>query len=130
MAFNERIIEVDVVCNKNIPLQTGENFLSNLLKLWRILNHLVIDTGKCLDVFGDVLIGVDECFKFFDDIFPIKNFDSDFNNAVCCCIAAGSFNIYNCIGHKERFETFQKFNTFKRLDLPLELFKPLILLNF
>src|SRR5690348_4134944 len=93
MAFDKRIIKVDVMGYKNISLQTGVHFFCDFLKPRSILNHFIIDSGKSLNIPWDVLIWIDKRFKLLNNILSVKNFNADLNDAVSCCIAAGGFNI-------------------------------------
>ena len=98
--------------NKNISLQTGVHFFSDLFKSWRILHHFIIDAGKCLDVSWYGLVRINKRFKFFNDLVSIKNLNADLNDTIGCRIAACCFDIYNCIRHGKRLRV-QRFKSLK-----------------
>src|SRR5689334_6183716 len=62
LVADEGIIKVYIVRNKDIPLQVGKDFFGNILKARRILHHLVVYPRESLDVAGNVLAGIDQCF--------------------------------------------------------------------
>src|SRR2546423_8092778 len=75
------------------------NLFSHLFKSGSILNHFIGYTGKCLYVPRNVLPGINQRLKLLYNFLAIKYLNRDLNYAIRCCIAAGCFNIYNCIHH-------------------------------
>src|SRR5687767_7291814 len=104
VVFDEGVVEVYIVGHKNIPLQQGKYFLRHLLECRRTGHHLIGDAGKTLDIPGNGLVRVDQCFKPFRYFFPVKYLDAYFNDAIGGSISACGLYVNNGI---HPFPTFE-----------------------
>src|SRR5690606_10007803 len=61
----------------------------------RASDHLIVDTGQCLYMFGDGHLRIYELFKAINHLQTIMDKNSDFGDPASRCVPTRCFNIYN-----------------------------------
>lgn len=95
------MVEVDIVCNKNCFVKNFFQFISNLMKRRRALEHVVVNTCQSSYKRWNSDARIDEGRKLPNNLFTIMKTNTYFNDAIAGSMAAGSF--YICDG-VEQFE--------------------------
>src|SRR5690242_259 len=99
----KRIIEVDVMGNKNTAVQEPENLLGHFRKNRAAGNHLVIDARHHLYGQRNGHLRVQQGVIAFQDPEPVMDQDRYFSDAVCRSKPARRFYIYDGILHPVRY---------------------------
>ena len=76
------------------------NFLCHIFKCGGIAHHRSVYARKTGDEIGNFPARIDQCMKHVRDPAAVVVVNSDFSDTVVVRVAAGSFNINNCIHGK------------------------------
>ena len=93
MAFYKRVIEIDVMGDKDLIVQDAVDLFGQVFKNRSLFYHFIRDAGHRLDIGRNWLAGIDQCLKFFYDLASIENMNRNFRDAVGGGITSGCFDI-------------------------------------
>ena len=95
--MNDVVIEVDIVRYKNTVFGDFCDFFCNLEKPWLVSNHCLGNSSKICYECRNGCFWIDQCCKFVQHLFSIKNKDRDFGDLLPLVSISRSFYIYNCV---------------------------------
>ena len=94
MKFDKRVIEINVVGNKNSAFQMVVNGLGNLGEIGRFCHHIIGNSGKGCHKAGNGVTRVDKWWVSAFYFFAIVQHDGDFSDSVAVSVAPRRLNIY------------------------------------
>ncbi len=83
--------------HKNFAFGKLHDLFGYLMKLGRILHHVIGNAGKVGNKIGDRPLRINEGMIFIGDLVPIVNKDGDLRDPVLGGLAPGGFNIDNSV---------------------------------